>query len=151
MRMINELRMHQRHEIPIEIEEHRDVRWHRDEMGRVETVTHAERFVESVGFAHCLLDSRHPGPSLYVAVCGRRDAIMPRNVQKDPESSHTWRLKDDVMRRGKVYYGKFLRGKSSFISPGMIPYFKTLWGVSRGAEKTRLSRASQAKIGRAHV
>jgi hypothetical protein len=28
-----------------------------------------------------LTDSRRPGPSLYVAVCGRRDAHMPRNVQ----------------------------------------------------------------------
>ena len=25
---------------------------------------------------------------------------MPRNVQKDPEASHTWLVKDDVIRRG---------------------------------------------------
>jgi hypothetical protein len=39
-------------------------------------------FVERVGFAACLSDCRRPGPSLYIAVCGRRDAVMPRNVQK---------------------------------------------------------------------
>ncbi len=50
-----------------------------------------------------MTDARRPGPSLYIAVCGRRDAIMPPNVQKDPESSHTWRLKDELMRRGRVY------------------------------------------------
>ena len=50
----------------------------------------AEHFIEQVGFAACLTDARPPGPSLYVAVCGRRDAVMPRNVQKDPEASLTW-------------------------------------------------------------
>jgi hypothetical protein len=39
-------------------------------------------------------------------VCGRRDAVMPRNVQKDPEASLTWTLKDEIMGRGKVYYAK---------------------------------------------
>ena len=52
---------------------------------QVETAFEAERFIEQVGFAACLTDSRRPGPSLYVAVCGRRDAVMPRNVQKDEE------------------------------------------------------------------
>src|SRR3954468_17016346 len=116
--------MPQRPALPEEIEEYRDVGWMREGTGRVETAAHAERFVESVGFASCLTDSRKPGPSLYVAVCGRRDAVMPRNVQKDPESSHTWLLNDEILRRGKVYYGKLSRGKAVFISPRMIPYFK---------------------------
>ena len=55
--------------------------------GRSRPSHDAERFIEQVGFAACLTDSRRPGPSLYVAVCGRRDAVMPRNVQKDPEAS----------------------------------------------------------------
>jgi hypothetical protein len=132
------------YEIPTEIEEYRDAHWGRHEAGRVDTVVQAERFVESVGFANCLLDSRHPGPSLYVAVCGRRDAVLPRNVQKDPETSHTWQLKDDLMRRGRVYYGKLLRGKAVLIAPRMIPHFNTLCGISRRAEKTRLSKSAQA-------
>ncbi len=64
---------------------------------------------------------------------------MPRNVQTDPESSHTWILKDEVMRRGRVYYGKLARGKAMFLAPRMIPYFRALWGVSRREEKKRLS------------
>ena len=36
-----------------------------------------ERFIERVGFAGCMTDSRQPGPSLFVTVCGRRDAVMP--------------------------------------------------------------------------
>jgi hypothetical protein len=132
--------------LPDEIEEYRDARWQREGAGRIETAVQAERFIESVGFASCLTDSRKPGPSLYVAVCGRRDAVMPRNVQKDPESSHTWILKDEILRRGKVYYGKLSRGKATFLAPRMIPHFRALCGVRRRQEKTRLSKAALAVL-----
>jgi len=131
-------------EIPAEIEEYRDERWHREGTRQVETALDAERFIEQIGFAACLTDSRRPGPSLYVAVCGRRDAVMPRNVQKDPEASLTWVLKDEVVGRGKVYYAKFARGKTMFLAPRMIPYFHAVWGVRRSEEKRRLSRDARA-------
>jgi len=92
----------------------------------VETAVQAERFIERVGFAACFLDSRRAGPSLYVAVCGRRDAVLPRNVQKDPETSLTWMLKDEIVHRGRVYYAKLSRGKAMFLASRMIPYFKTV-------------------------
>ena len=131
-------------EIPAEIEEYRDERWRREGTRQVETALDAERFIEQIGFAACLTDSRRPGPSLYVAVCGRRDAVMPRNVQKDPEASLTWVLKDEVVGRGKVYYAKFARGKTMFLAPRMIPYFHAVWGVRRSEEKRRLSRDARA-------
>ncbi len=81
---------------------------------------------------------------MYVAVCGRRDAVMPRNVQKDPEASLTWVLKDEIVKRAKVYYAKLARGKTMFIAPRMIPYFHSVWGVRRSEEKRRLSRTAQA-------
>src|SRR5207248_11118310 len=115
--------MRARHQIPADIEGLRDHRWWREATRQVETVFDAERFIEHVGFAACLTDSRRPGPSLYVAVCGRRDAVMPRNVQKDPEASLTWQLKDELLKRGQVYYAKLTRGKATFIAPRMIPYF----------------------------
>jgi hypothetical protein len=130
--------------IPSEIEEHRDRQWWREETRGVHTASDAERFVEHVGFAACLTDSRRPGPSLYVAVCGRRDAVMPRNVQKDFEASLTWRVKDEVIRRGKIYYAKLARGKATFVAPRMLPYFQALWGVRRSEEATRLSRPARA-------
>src|SRR5215475_12666724 len=117
-----------------EAEEFRDERWHREATRQVETAFQAESFIERVGFAACMTDSRRPGPSLYVAVCGRRDAVMPRNVQKDPESSQTWFLKDEILRRGRVYYGKLARGKAMFLARRAIPHFKTLWGMPRREE-----------------
>ena len=131
-------------QIPPEVEEHRDACWRREGTRQVETAFAAERFIEQVGFAACLTDSRRPGPSLYVAVCGRRDAVMPRNVQKDPEASLTWELKDELVRRGKVYYAKLARGKAMFLAPRMIPCFHAVWGVRRSEEKKRLSKDAQA-------
>lgn len=130
--------------LPEEIEDHRDAAWRREATRCINTVLEAERFIEHVGFAACLTDTRRPGPSLYVAVCGRRDAVMPRNVRKDPEASFTWHLKDDLVKRGKVYYAKLARGKTLFLATRMIPHFHAVWGVRRADEKTRLSPAAQA-------
>ncbi len=135
--------MRERPEIPSEIEEFRDVRWRREGARQVASASEAERFVEQVGFASCLTDSRRPGPSLYVAVCGRRDAVMPRNVQKDEEASATWLLKDDIIRRGNVYYAKLARGKAMFLAPRMIPFFNAIWGLRRADEPKALSRNAQ--------
>ncbi len=130
--------------LPEDMEVHRDRMWRRDPESRVEDVYAAERFIEDVGFCEALTDARRPGPSLYVAVCGRRDAHMPRNVQKDPESSLAWTIKDDVMRRGKCFYGKVLRGRSTFIAPRLIPCFNAVWGLPKKLEKKTLSADAQA-------
>jgi hypothetical protein len=71
---------------------------------------------------------------------------MPRNVQKDPEASLTWLLKDEILKRGHVYYAKLSRGKAMFIAPRMIPYFHAIWGVRRADEPRRLSRHARAVL-----
>ncbi len=77
-------------ELPEEIEQHRDRKWRREESLRVETAADVETMVEDLGFCLGLTDVRKDLPSVYVAVCGRRDAHMPRNVQKDYEASKAW-------------------------------------------------------------
>jgi len=136
--------MRPKHELPVEVEEYRDERWNREATRQVSTALEAERFIEQAGFANCLSDSRKPGASLYVSVCGRRDAVLPRNVQKDEEASLTWVLKDELIKRGKVYYAKLARGRAMFLAPRMIPCFNALWGMKRAEEKTRLSKDAQA-------
>jgi hypothetical protein len=133
-------------QVPPEIDDYRDERWCRQGTRQIDTVFEAERFIEQVGFTACLADSRRPGPSLYVAVCGRRDAVMPRHVQKDAEASLTWELKDELVRRGRVYYGKLARGRSTFVAPRMVPYFHAVWGVRRSDEQHRLSRNARAVL-----
>jgi hypothetical protein len=130
--------------IPEAIDEHRDAQWRREELRPVQTVLDAEQFIERVGFAACLTDARRPGPSLYVAVCGRRDAVMPRNVQTDPEVSLTWNLKDQIVRRANVYYAKLAGGRTTFVAPRMVPYFHAVWGLRRAEEAGALSRSASA-------
>src|SRR5262245_1657967 len=137
-------RMRQTPQIPADVEDYRDVRWRREGMRQVQTALDAERFIEQVGFAACLTDARRSGPSLYVAVCGRRDAVMPRNVQKDPEASLTWNLKDELLRRGKVYYAKLAGGRAMFVARRVLPYFHAIWGVRRVDEARRLSPSARA-------
>jgi len=132
--------------VPAEIEDFRDEQWCREGSRQIENAFEAERFIDRVGVVACLTDSRRPGPSLYVAVCGRRDAVMPRNVQKDPEASLTWTIKDELVNRGTVYYAKLARGKAMFIAPRLVPYFHAVWGVRRAEEPRRLSRHARAVL-----
>ncbi|MCA1628884.1 MAG: hypothetical protein LC785_01195 [Acidobacteria bacterium] len=132
--------------LPEEVEAFRDRAWRREPERRVETAAEAESLIEAAGFCTAMTDSRRPGASLYVAVCGRRDAFMPRNVQKDPESSLTWTIKDEVMRRGQVYYAKLAKGRATFVAPRLVPYFNALWGVPRGQEAARLSADARAVL-----
>lgn len=95
--------------------------------------------VEDIGFCLGLTDARTNLPSVYIAVCGRRDAHMPRHVQKDYEASRAWVIKDEVIERGRLYYGKLIKGKSWFLAPRLVPVFSAIWGVPRSKEKTELS------------
>jgi hypothetical protein len=65
-------------------------------------------------------------------------------VQKDPEASATWHLKDELVRRGKVYYGKLAGARTLFIAPRMVPYFHAVWGMRKTEEPRRLSRHARA-------
>ncbi|HEV7843051.1 MAG TPA: hypothetical protein VGO69_05105 [Pyrinomonadaceae bacterium] len=132
--------------LPEEIEDYRDRMWRREPELRIENALEAEQLIEAVGFCSAMTDARHPCPSIYMAVCGRRDAHMPRNVQKDPESSLAWVIKDEVMRRGRSYYAKLGRGRATFLAPRLIAHFQSVWGVSRRAEKEKLSEDARAVL-----
>lgn len=129
--------------LPQEIEGYRDRFWRREPELRIEEALAAERFIDNVGFCAALTDSRRPGPSLYIAVCGRRDAHTPRNVQKDPETSLAWTIKDEIVRRGRVYYGKLRGSRAIFISRRLLPYFNALSGLPRKRESAVLSQPAQ--------
>src|SRR5215471_11020577 len=129
--------------LPEPIELHRDRMWRRDEEIHVERAIDAERFIEDVGFANTLTDARRAGPSLYIAVCGRRDVCLPRNVQKDEETRLTWYLKDEVMRRGRIYYAELAGGRSMFVAPRLISHFAAVWMPRRKDEPNFLSDAAQ--------
>lgn len=129
--------------LPEEVELFRDRKWRRENSLRVKTAADVESMVEELGVCLGLTDERKQMPSVYIAVCGRRDAAMPRNVQKDPEASAAWVLKDEVMARGKVYYAKLVKGHSMFLAPRLIPAFNAIWGCSKKGESGILSKNAQ--------
>src|SRR2546422_7666581 len=57
-----------------------------------------------------------------------------RRRQKDEETRLTWYLKDEVMRRGRVYYGKLAGGRSMFVAPRLISHFAAIWMPRRKDE-----------------
>jgi len=125
--------------LPEEIEQYRDKLWRREEILKIEKAAEVEELVESLGFCNSLTDSRTNLPSVYIAVCGRRDAHTPTNVQRDYETSLAWTLKDEVMMRGKVYYSKLAKGRATFVAPRLVPYFNALYGFPKSKEKENLS------------
>jgi hypothetical protein len=64
-------------------------------------------------------------------------------VQKDEEASQTWLLKDELLKRGRVYYAKLSRGKAMFLAPRLISHFHAIWGVRKADEPRRLSPTAQ--------
>lgn len=126
-----------------ETEDFRDKKWRREETLKIETAAEIEAMVEDLGFCLALTDARTNLPSVYIAVCGRRDAHSPKNVQKDYEMSLAWTLKDEVMQRGKIYYSKLCKGRAMFVAPRLIPYFNAVWGVPKKEEKDKLSANAQ--------
>ena len=122
-------------QIPEEIEQYRDRKWRREEILKVEKASQVEEMIEDLGFCLTLTDSRTSLPSVYVAVCGRRDAQTPKNVQKDYETSLAWTLKDEVMQRGKMYYAKLVKGRAMFVAPRLIPNFNALYGITKADER----------------
>lgn len=132
--------------LPDEIEQYRDRKWRREDSLKIDSAEEAEAMIEDLGFSLGLTDARTDLPSIYIAVCGRRDAHMPRNVQKDHEASRAWVLKDEIMARGKVYYAKLIKGKSWFLAPRMIPVFNAIWGCSKKGESGILSKNAQTVL-----
>lgn len=125
--------------LPEEIEQYRDRTWRREDSLKIDSVDEVESMVEKLGFCLAMTDARKNLPSVFTAVCGRRDAHLPRNVQKDYEASRAWLLKDEAVARGRVYYGKLLKGQATFLARRMIPVFNSIWGITKKQEKEYLS------------
>ena len=135
--------MKPRHQIPEEIDEHRDVRWCREHTRQIETAVDAERFIEQVGFAACLTDTRRPGPSLYIAVCGRRDArAILRVLRREWEmGTADLRAESGVQDRQAFTRGLDELQAAMLVVPSQVVYrpFTYIWtlGVGRFPDELR--------------
>jgi len=93
----------------------------------------ALQFVNAVGFCFTLSHFGLPVPSLYVAVCGRRNPRWPRRTHHDAEIGLTWSLKDSLPAKRLVHYGKLVKGKPTLVSLGLFPAFCALIREGKGS------------------
>jgi hypothetical protein len=85
---------------------------------RVRSIARAGAFVEDVGFALLFPSERVLVPSLWEAVAGQ-DA-EPFATGMDVDEQRVWSWKDELPRRGLAWYGNFVAGRGSFLSPTLL-------------------------------
>ncbi len=93
-----------------------EIRWPR----RVRTPRDAVKYIDATGFCMLFPVSKVPLPSLYFAVTRRNPH---EKMIWDRYTEMVWRWKDELPRRRRAYYGKYFRGRGTFISLGLLPHF----------------------------
>lgn len=92
--------------------------------GRLRTTADAMRFIETVGFCVLFPVKNVPLPSLYYAVSRRQE------VHWDKSAQLTWKWKDELPKKRRAFYGKYFRGRGSFISLKFLPQFLATQGTA---------------------
>jgi hypothetical protein len=115
-----------------EIEQLRDEAFFRTRKQQIHTVAEAETFINTVGFCFAFKANRSELPCLWHAAAGERNPDYPLHVQNDPYISLVWVAKDQLAAEKKVYYGKALKKRPTFISLKYFPYFYRLITDQRG-------------------
>jgi hypothetical protein len=85
---------------------------------RVGSVKRAGAFVDDVGFALLFPAPRLLAPSLWEAVTG--EDVEPFAAGMGASEQKVWTWKDELPRLGLAWYGAFLGGRGSFLSPALL-------------------------------
>jgi hypothetical protein len=90
---------------------------------RVLTPSEAVHFINAAGFCMLFPVKNVPLPSLYYAVTRRNPHI---EFKWDRYSEMIWKWKGSIPQRKHAFYGKYFRGRGSFISLKQLPNFLAL-------------------------
>ncbi|MEU4194954.1 hypothetical protein AB0E69_23850 [Kribbella sp. NPDC026611] len=85
---------------------------------RVGSIERAAGFIGDVGFAVLFPAPRAVVPSLWEAVAGEDEEPFGAGMGTNEQRVWTW--KDELPRRGLAWYGAFLAGRGSFLSPELL-------------------------------
>ena len=147
------------------IENLRNRKWRTRRDLRVTTEEQALHFIDDVGFCFAFASGIIAGtrqslaraakdtfgdnllPSLWEAVCGVPGGIPALHSHHDPYIGPVWNWKDSLPLKKKVFYGKILKQKPTFISLRMLPFFYALFG-SATPEKDYLEEYHQGIMSR---
>jgi hypothetical protein len=95
---------------------------------RVKTAVDAVRFIDAVGFCMLFPVKNVPLPSLYYAVAKRQPTGWDKYCQL------IWHWKDELPRKRRAFYGKYFRGRGSFLSLKFLPHFLALHATHASAD-----------------
>jgi hypothetical protein len=87
---------------------------------KVRSPADAVRFIDAVGFCMLFPVKNVPLPSLYYA-CAQRDIRL--GPQWDKYCQMIWEWKDQLPRRRRAFYAKYLQMRGTFISLKLLPHF----------------------------
>jgi hypothetical protein len=85
---------------------------------RIGSIERAAAFLDDVGFALLFPAPRAVVPSLWEAVAGEDEEPFGTGMGKNEQRVWTW--KDELPRRGLSWYGAYLGGRGSFLSPALL-------------------------------
>jgi hypothetical protein len=91
---------------------------------RVKTVADATRFIDASGFCLLFPIKNVLLPSLYYATAKRTNARWDKYAQL------IWKWKDELPKKSGAFYGKYFKGRGSFLSLKFLPYFLALHGTA---------------------
>jgi hypothetical protein len=93
---------------------------------RVRSIARAAAFVDDVGFALLFPSERVLVPSLWEAVAGEDAEPFATGMGSDEQ--RVWAWKDEFPRRGLAWYGNFVAGRGSFLSPSLLRWLYPAYG-----------------------
>ena len=91
---------------------------------RVRTVADASRFIEAVGFCVLFPVRNIPLPSLYFSLARRSDARWDKYAQL------IWKWKDELPKKRRAFYGKYFKGRGTFLSLKFLSHFLAIHGTA---------------------
>ena len=97
----------------------------------------AGAFVDDVGFALLFPSERHVVPSLWEAVAA--DDAEPFATGMDDDEQRLWTWKDELPLRRLAWYGNFVGGRGSFVSPALLRLLYPAYGDEGDHESLDLS------------
>lgn len=103
---------------------------------KIGSIQRASAFIEDVGFALLFPKAGIALPSLW-------QVATEQSFEDDewgPDAERVWGWKDELPLRGLAWYGRFLRGRPSFLSPSLLTDLYPRAGRPEDFEEANLSR-----------
>ena len=103
---------------------------------KIASIQRAASFVEDVGFALLVPNAGITLPSLWEAATEQAF----QDEEWGPDAERVWGWKDELPLRGLAWYGRFLRGRPSFLCPSLLADLYPRAGRPEDFEEAKLSR-----------